>query len=87
MGCFVDGAVVPRVVALDKDYRFWFDDLDIGIGGAAEVDVPKAGGNILAFSSGWGDGSYPTWVGRTASGQVACFVADMQLFRQLLSLD
>jgi hypothetical protein len=31
------------------------------------------------FQSGWGDGAYPVSVGRTAAGDVACFVADMLL--------
>lgn len=29
--------------------------------------------------SGWGDGAYPTWIGRYAEGGVTCFVADMLL--------
>jgi hypothetical protein len=28
------------------------------------------------FASGNGDGQYPTWVGRTAKGEVACFLTD-----------
>jgi hypothetical protein len=31
---------------------------------------------VVAFSSGGGDGHYPTWVGRTADGEVACFLTD-----------
>ncbi|MGW4484053.1 DUF4241 domain-containing protein [Amycolatopsis sp. NPDC004368] len=31
---------------------------------------------VVAFPTGDGDGSYPTWVGRTAGGEVACFVTD-----------
>lgn len=42
-----------------------------------EVVDPDSGTNLIAFASGWGDGAYPTWIGRTADGEVACFVADM----------
>ncbi|WP_190813492.1 DUF4241 domain-containing protein [Saccharopolyspora pogona] len=31
---------------------------------------------LVAFSSGDGDGDYPTWVGRTADGEVACYLTD-----------
>ncbi|GAA4861672.1 DUF4241 domain-containing protein [Saccharopolyspora cebuensis] len=31
---------------------------------------------LVAFSSGSADGHYPTWVGRTADGEVACFLTD-----------
>ncbi len=37
---------------------------------AAEVMIdPTSGLNVVAFSSGWGDGSYPTWFGLDAAGQ------------------
>lgn len=31
---------------------------------------------LAAFTSGWGDGCYPTWMGRSATGEVTCFVTD-----------
>ncbi len=39
-----------------------------------------AAGDMVAWSSGWGDGAYPTWVGRAPSGQITTFIADMLLF-------
>jgi hypothetical protein len=44
-----------------------------------DVAAPESDANLIAFASGWGDGSYPVWIGRTASGDVACLVADMLL--------
>jgi hypothetical protein len=35
---------------------------------------------MVVWSSGWGDGCYPTWIGYDADGAVACFIADMLLF-------
>ncbi|AEV83937.1 hypothetical protein ACWT_2504 [Actinoplanes sp. SE50] len=37
---------------------------------------PDTGANLIMAESGWGDGFYPTYVGRTADGEVACFVTD-----------
>ncbi|GHF69144.1 hypothetical protein FHX82_003472 [Amycolatopsis bartoniae] len=31
---------------------------------------------VVSCSSGDGDGYYPTWVGRTADGEIACFLTD-----------
>ncbi|HEU5471268.1 MAG TPA: DUF4241 domain-containing protein [Actinophytocola sp.] len=49
---------------------------------AAELADPESGGSLVAFSSGWGDGMYPTWLGRTATGEVACFVTDLLILRE-----
>ncbi|SCE80499.1 DUF4241 domain-containing protein [Micromonospora mirobrigensis] len=67
----------------------WDDDRTVGAF-AAEQDaaagpVPglvdavvdeSTGANVLTVWSGWGDGCYGTWIGRTAGGAVACFVTD-----------
>ncbi|MEY9930272.1 hypothetical protein ABH926_004917 [Catenulispora sp. GP43] len=38
---------------------------------------PTTGANLIMFMSGYGDGSYPVWIGRDQDGGVTCLVADM----------
>ncbi len=40
---------------------------------------PSSRATLVAFPSGWGDGAYPTWVGRAADGQSAAFVTDLNV--------
>ncbi|WP_083267985.1 DUF4241 domain-containing protein [Lentzea guizhouensis] len=44
--------------------------------GPANVTDVESGLNVVAFSTGWGDGVYPTWVGRNPSGDPVAFVTD-----------
>jgi hypothetical protein len=81
-GCFVDAAAREAFEAIldwENDEEGLLDD----IAGAHTVVVPdlESGATLVAYASGWGDGSYPTWIGRTASGEVACFVSDMLVLR------
>jgi len=39
----------------------------------------STGANVIIVSSGWGDGVYPTFVGRAADGQVTAFVTDFMV--------
>jgi len=75
-GCFFDAVAAPAMARLAQDFA-------LGYKRTAELSDPESGANLIAFHSGWGDGDYPTWVGRTASGDVACFIADMQLFDKI----
>jgi hypothetical protein len=80
------------VVAVPALARIFADDTwdDTGFGWRVLVDMfgdnltgelsdPDSGANLIAFESGWGDGAYPTWIGRSASGDIACFVAEMHV--------
>ncbi|MFI0353187.1 DUF4241 domain-containing protein [Actinomadura sp. 9N407] len=44
----------------------------------AVVD-PATGANLSVVGSGWGDGAYPTFIGRDADGGISRFVADFML--------
>jgi hypothetical protein len=37
---------------------------------------PDTGGNLAAFTSGAGDGSYPVWIGFAADGTLVAFITD-----------
>lgn len=50
--------------------------------GAADAVDQVSGANVIAFASGPGDGTYPTWLGRSISGEVVCFVTDFEYLRQ-----
>ncbi|WP_378967557.1 DUF4241 domain-containing protein [Paractinoplanes rhizophilus] len=39
--------------------------------------------NVITVSSGWGDGVYPTFVGRAADGHVTAFVTDFMVIPEL----
>ncbi|MCC3763329.1 DUF4241 domain-containing protein [Glycomyces sp. TRM65418] len=43
---------------------------------ASAVTDPTTGANVVLVGSGWGDGSYPTFIGRDADGAVVRFVTD-----------
>ncbi|MEU6061470.1 DUF4241 domain-containing protein [Streptomyces sp. NPDC047097] len=83
-GCFYDAACDESFPEdEDGESPVWYalfggeeppDDL-----GPYLVDAPEGGHNLVAFTSGWGDGAYPTWVGRGADGQVVSFVTDFHV--------
>jgi hypothetical protein len=43
--------------------------------GVAEITVENVG-NLIAFSSGWGDGGYPSFFGYDSHDHLACLVTD-----------
>ena len=72
--CFLDAIATP---AMARQGEAFIVGGDIEI--TAELSDPESGANMITFESGWGDGAYPTWIGRTSSGDLACFIADMVL--------
>ncbi|HEU4453211.1 MAG TPA: DUF4241 domain-containing protein [Longimicrobium sp.] len=87
-GCFMDAQVArvlaersteendyngDLVAAMEKTYVDTWSWLDF-------VLDPATGANVVAFSSGWGDGSYPSFWGFDETGAVACLVTDFGIF-------
>ncbi|HEY0541457.1 MAG TPA: DUF4241 domain-containing protein [Actinoallomurus sp.] len=79
-GGFVD---VQNIAALCADYDAFIERLLVDFGDSdhdptAPVIVTNAESEpvVVAFTSGGGDGRYPTWIGRTADGEVACVLTD-----------
>ncbi|MBA9003102.1 DUF4241 domain-containing protein [Thermomonospora cellulosilytica] len=85
-GCFLDASALthldrmsyPRHPALHDAMRNAYK-----LGGTdLPTDDPDL--NIIVFSCGMGDGAYPTWIGRTATGDIACFISDLELLHHSL---
>jgi Protein of unknown function (DUF4241) len=49
---------------------------DLDFGGLMAVTGDESGRDAVMFKTGGGDGTYPTWIGRTADGELACFLLD-----------
>jgi hypothetical protein len=49
--------------------------------GCVELAGSPEDANVLAFTCPMGDGAYPTWIGRTAAGDIACFLVDLEILR------
>ena len=81
VGCFVGMPAARRVgpILAADDGR-----LQDRLSQALFVDEPPAGVLVevvagmplAAFPSGWGDGCYPTWLGRDAAGEIVVVVTD-----------
>ncbi|GAA0317083.1 DUF4241 domain-containing protein [Actinoallomurus spadix] len=82
----VDGGLASfadadAVQALQEEPDFeWWEELRLDVSdrptSPTEAEGPDGEPVLVAFTSGFGDGIYPTWVGRTPDGEVACFVTD-----------
>jgi hypothetical protein len=90
MGCFIDDYSVralSKVEAEDfyhqriidemykrDEYRYW----------ANIVIDQKTGGNLVVFSSGYGDGAYTSYWGVGAAGELCCLVTDFAILVEYL---
>jgi hypothetical protein len=80
-GCFLDASASAFF-----GQSGWRGQLDMSQQVFAAPADPESGANLIGYHTWWGDGAYPVWIGRSADGEVACFVADM-LLDDSLTLD
>lgn len=82
-GCFMDLLAAERAAATDGDlFAHVVIDAESAAGEPAWLmmsfrDAPHL--NIVAFSSGWGDGAYASSIGYTERGEVALVVTDFKV--------
>lgn len=79
--CFVDAASLEPILAYQDETDALVDAYTDENGRQMHVvHLTEPGGHgIVAFSSGWGDGHYPTWIGRDAEGAIVEFVTEFLL--------
>lgn len=86
--CFTDAQTMLTLDDLeipDTDGESWSEVLSMDISGsrASLATLTDPGQDeepvVVGFSTGDGDGRYPTWVGRTSHGDISCFVTDFML--------
>ncbi|MEU8802885.1 DUF4241 domain-containing protein [Spirillospora sp. NPDC048819] len=76
-GAFLDASAGRALSNLATSDGLLVERLD----GAYITDIrdPATRMNIVAYYSGWGDGAYPTWIGRAADGAPTAFVTDLHV--------
>lgn len=83
-GAFMDLQTCQKLQALlDAAEDFDFPDLDKALNesyvhtySVANVTLPDSECNLTAFSSGWGDGSYPCYWGIAEDGEICSLITD-----------
>lgn len=76
-GCFYDASADGAFPGTeDEEGAVWAAMERVGDGPGVFMAEGEDGHNLAGFTSGWGDGAYPTWIGRDAEGAVTCFVTD-----------
>jgi hypothetical protein len=82
MASLLDEAAFPVIQALSApDVEFdeaygWASDP-----GWADLTIPGVDANVIAVTAAMGDGAYPTWIGRTGTGEIASVVVDLEILR------
>lgn len=80
-GCFMDlstsRALNERMAGDDNLYETLGDEMDKTYKNTwSWLNTPIGAGNLVAFSSGYGDGFYATYAGRDSEGSIAVVVTD-----------
>jgi len=84
IGCFIDAAAAPAVAKRMKSDEAWaLSLLDSQTDRPARPSfhrvVEVKGGNLIMFTSGWGDGLYASWFGYAADGTLAALITDFNV--------
>ncbi|MEV5974465.1 DUF4241 domain-containing protein [Streptomyces sp. NPDC051921] len=86
-GCFYDASVDGAFPGTeDEEGAVWDAMATVGHGPAVFMAEGEDGHTLAGFTSGWGDGCYPTWIGRDTAGEVVCFVTDFRVAPRDLDL-
>ncbi|WP_157856249.1 DUF4241 domain-containing protein [Actinacidiphila yeochonensis] len=78
-GCFVDASAAESLGSLVDGFNSPIVEARFAEGAEnlpINVTDPDSGLGVVAFSSGFGDGHYPTWVGHAEDGTVTGFVTE-----------
>lgn len=92
VGCFMDADTPPAMAerdakeSADPDYVSYFDNvIDAEMGDDRSVDhYPLGAGsanNVVIFSAGWGDGTYPSFWAFDAAGEPVALVTDFMTIK------
>ncbi|MFD3633480.1 DUF4241 domain-containing protein [Streptomyces sp. NPDC058664] len=82
VGCFHDASAHHSFPGTEDEEGVVWETMDGSPAGPTAFLVEGEDGHTVAvFDSGWGDGCYPTWIGRDADGEAVCFVTDFRVFR------
>jgi hypothetical protein len=93
-GCFCDVTAATALAALDEvefandNWEGWLmAKLSKGMlaskqawGTGTAITVPATRANVVAFSSGWGDGFYGSYWGLSRKGEPVCLVTDFGVY-------
>lgn len=85
-GCFMDTEVAKLLLSKMKDANYAdkiTDEIRKSFSetmSLANIEInPATGGNLVAFSTGFGDGIYGSQIGYDKSGKIACIVTDFDV--------
>jgi hypothetical protein len=86
--CFMDADAARQIATLSNDGDDTFAESLPEATDATYVHTrswgnmildPTTGLNVIAFSSGWGDGAYTSYWGLDTAGQVVCLLTDFRV--------
>ncbi|TXL89380.1 DUF4241 domain-containing protein [Streptomyces sp. IB2014 016-6] len=77
--CFMDSSAVQAVANTWNSSENPLEELEKSCFRIGHIGDLRSGAVLITFDSGWGDGCYPVWVGRSANRSVVSVVADMLL--------